>query len=164
MKDAIEDTLGADAAALISEVASQTVFDSINAGDDKLVNGFKVTLTKADGSTEEVTVNSVRFVYLYTETALKTEVATKIADITSAGTVNSETGATPEAKLTALLKKEIAKVSGVSDVEITNLKKTAGDPTATTVVQNDKFSFDWSLTYNGSLVSGTGAEANISAS
>ena len=128
------------------------------------MNGFKVTLTKADGSTEEVTVNSVRFVYLYTETALKTEVATKIADITSAGTVNSETGATPEAKLTALLKKEIAKVSGVSDVEITNLKKTAGDPTATTVVQYDKFSFDWSLTYNGSLVSGTGAEANISAS
>ena len=164
VKDAIEDTLGADAAALISEVASQTVFDSINAGDDELVNGFKVTLTKADGSTEEVTVNSVRFVYLYTETALKTEVATKIADITSAGTVNSETGATPEAKLTALLKKEIAKVSGVSDVEITNLKKTAGDPTATTVIQNDKFSFDWSLTYNGSLVSGTGAEANISAS
>ena len=128
------------------------------------MNGFKVTLTKANGTTEKVTVNSVRFVYLYTETALKSAVAAKIAGITSATAVNGETGADPEAKLTALLKKEIAKVSGVSDVEITSLKKTAGDPTATTVAQNDKFSFDWSLTYNGSLVSGTGAEANINAS
>ena len=147
--------LGAAGAALISTATNVTALTNTAAG--ATVRDQSVTVS-VDGTAGKA-VNSVQFTHLYTQAELTTAVTTAIAGGSySVTTLNGAPNTTtPVEKLTATIVAAINGVNGVSDVTISGLTQTGGTGNATTMVTSDVYGFNWSLTYNGATVTGTGS-------